>query len=84
MPVWWKWYYWASPVSWTLYGLFGSQFGDRKDEMESGERVEDFLRRYFGYKHEFLPFVAVAVIGFALFFAFLFAFAIKMFNFQRR
>ncbi|KAH7657265.1 Monosaccharide-transporting ATPase protein [Dioscorea alata] len=84
LPAWWKWYYWASPVSWTLYGLFGSQFGDRKDEMESGERVEDFLRRYFGYKHEFLPFVAVAVIGFALFFAFLFAFAIKMFNFQRR
>uniref|UniRef100_A0A804MZ33 ABC transporter domain-containing protein n=1 Tax=Zea mays TaxID=4577 RepID=A0A804MZ33_MAIZE len=27
IPVWWRWYYWANPVSWTLYGLLTSQFG---------------------------------------------------------
>ncbi|KAJ0959893.1 hypothetical protein J5N97_000327 [Dioscorea zingiberensis] len=84
LPVWWKWYFWASPVSWTLYGLFASQFGDKKDLMDTGETVEEFLRRYLGYKHEFLPVVAAAVVGFAFFFAFIFAFAIKVLNFQRR
>ncbi|KAJ0959678.1 hypothetical protein J5N97_000670 [Dioscorea zingiberensis] len=72
LPVWWKWYFWASPVSWTLYGLFASQFGDKKDLMDTGETVEEFLRRYLGYKHEFLPVVAAAVVGFAFFFAFIF------------
>ncbi|KAF3673549.1 Pleiotropic drug resistance protein 3 [Capsicum annuum] len=28
MPIWWRWYYWACPVAWTLYGLVASQFGD--------------------------------------------------------
>ena len=21
IPIWWRWYYWGSPVYWTLYGL---------------------------------------------------------------
>ncbi|KAI4365646.1 hypothetical protein MLD38_021612 [Melastoma candidum] len=25
IPIWWRWYYWASPVAWTLYGLVTSQ-----------------------------------------------------------
>ncbi|GAU13808.1 hypothetical protein TSUD_261350 [Trifolium subterraneum] len=28
MPVWWRWFYWANPVAWSLYGLFASQFGN--------------------------------------------------------
>ena len=82
--MWWRWYAWASPISWTLYGLVASQFGDIQDEMESGEKVADFVRRYFGFRHDFLGVVAAGVIGFAVLFAVVFALSIKILNFQRR
>ncbi|GMH11879.1 hypothetical protein Nepgr_013720 [Nepenthes gracilis] len=84
MPIWWRWYYWADPVSWSVYGLLTSQFGDITKKMVSGETVEDFLRTYFGYKHDFLGVVAGVIIGLALMFALIFAYSIKNFNFQRR
>ncbi|KAK1259793.1 putative pleiotropic drug resistance protein 7 [Acorus gramineus] len=85
IPIWWRWYVWACPVSWTLYGLVSSQFGDLTHEMEdTGERVDVFIRRFFGFKHDFLGVVGLAVVGFAVLFAFVFAFAIKVLNFQRR
>lgn len=82
--MWWRWYAWACPVAYTLYGLVSSQFGDIKHTLESGETVEDFLRSYFGFKHELLGAVAAAVFGFATLFAFIFAISIKFFNYQRR
>ncbi|KAH0449837.1 hypothetical protein IEQ34_020529 [Dendrobium chrysotoxum] len=84
MPVWWRWYSWACPVAWTLYGLVVSQFGDVKDKHVAGEPVADFIRHYFGFKHEFLRVVAVVVVGFAILFAFLFGFSIKMLNYHKR
>ncbi|KAK9229255.1 hypothetical protein WN944_022214 [Citrus x changshan-huyou] len=60
IPVWWRWYYWANPIAWTLYGLIASQFGDVEDQMENGETVKHFLRDYFGFKHDFLGVVAGA------------------------
>lgn len=71
-------------MSWTLYGLVASQFGDIKDTLESGETVEEFVRNYFGYRQEFLGVVAVMHIGMSLLFGFIFAFSIKAFNFQKR
>ncbi|KAK8936592.1 Pleiotropic drug resistance protein 3 [Platanthera zijinensis] len=84
MPVWWRWNVWACPVAWTLYGLAASQFGDIEDKLETGEPVYQFLRTYYGFRHEFLGVVATVVVGFAVLFAFLFGFAIKVLNFQRR
>ncbi|XP_058203036.1 pleiotropic drug resistance protein 1-like [Rhododendron vialii] len=40
IPVWWRWYYYASPVSWSLYGLVASQFADIQDKIDTGETVE--------------------------------------------
>ncbi|KAJ4958314.1 hypothetical protein NE237_025425 [Protea cynaroides] len=84
IPVWWRWYYWVSPVSWTLYGLVASQFGDIKEKLDSGVTVEDFVRTYYGFRHEFLGVVAVVIVAFPILFAFMFAYSIKIFNFQRR
>ncbi|KAA8540447.1 hypothetical protein F0562_024634 [Nyssa sinensis] len=84
IPVWWRWHYWACPVAWTLYGLAASQFGDKKDALDINQTVEDFLSSYFGFKHDFIGVVAAAVVGFTVLFAFIFAFSIKAFNFQRR
>ncbi|KAL5701727.1 transcription factor [Ranunculus cassubicifolius] len=84
IPIWWRWYYWLSPVSWTLYGLVVSQYGDVNDRFESGEEVKDFVREYFGYRHSFLPIVGVVIVAFSVLFAFVFAFSIRTFNFQKR
>ncbi|CAI9094454.1 OLC1v1030198C1 [Oldenlandia corymbosa var. corymbosa] len=84
IPIWWRWYYYICPVSWTLYGLLTSQFGDIQEELESNETVEQFLRSYFGYRREFLGYVALIITGFAVLFAFIFAFSIRQFNYQKR
>ncbi|OMO80597.1 ABC-2 type transporter [Corchorus olitorius] len=84
IPVWWRWFYWICPVSWTLYGLAASQFGDVKDAFESGETVEHFVRSYFGFRSDFLGVVAIVIVGIPVLFAFIFAFSIKTFNFQKR
>ncbi|KAB5564919.1 hypothetical protein DKX38_004973 [Salix brachista] len=84
IPVWWRWYAWICPVSWTLYGLVSSQFGDIKENLDTGETVEDFVRNYFGFKHELLGVAAAAVVGFATLFGLTFIMSIKFFNFQRR
>ncbi|KAG5533077.1 hypothetical protein RHGRI_027343 [Rhododendron griersonianum] len=88
IPIWWRWYYWASPMSWTIYGLVTSQVGDKMDLVEiPGEGaipVKAFLEQFLGYKYDFLGAVAVAHVGWVLLFFFFFAYGIKFLNFQRR
>ncbi|XP_004486707.1 pleiotropic drug resistance protein 1-like [Cicer arietinum] len=85
IPIWWRWYYWACPVAWTIYGLVASQFGDLTTVMTSEDKdVKTFLDDFFGIKHDFIGECAVVVGGIAVSFAFIFAVAIKAFNFQKR
>ncbi|TKY64525.1 ABC transporter G family member 40 [Spatholobus suberectus] len=85
IPVWWRWYYWACPVAWTIYGLVASQFGDITNVMKSENKsVQEFIRSYFGIKHDFIGVCAIMVSGFAVLFVLIFAVSIKAFNFQRR
>lgn len=84
--MWWRWYYWACPVAWTLYGLVASQFGDIQKTFTSdpGQTVEQFVREYFGFRHDFLGVIAGGTVGWTVLFAFTFAVSIKAFNFERR
>ncbi|KAI3875054.1 hypothetical protein MKW98_019627, partial [Papaver atlanticum] len=85
IPIWWRWYYWACPVAWTLYGLAVSQFGDIQTSMvDTGVTVEFFMKDYFGFDRDFQPVVAVVIVGITVIFAFIFAAAIKTLNFQSR
>ncbi|GLJ26511.1 hypothetical protein SUGI_0512680 [Cryptomeria japonica] len=88
IPVWWRWYYWGDPVSWTLYGLVASQFGDLENIITktdgTTEILKDFLKNYFGFRHSFLGATAGIAAGWSVLFAFIFAFAIKYLNFQNR
>ncbi|ESW33241.1 hypothetical protein PHAVU_001G054400 [Phaseolus vulgaris] len=84
IPIWWKWYYWICPVAWTLNGLVASQYGDDKHKLENGQTIEEFVKSYFGFEHDFLGVVAIVVAGFSVLFALIFAFGIKVFNFQKR
>ncbi|GAV68078.1 ABC_tran domain-containing protein/ABC2_membrane domain-containing protein/PDR_assoc domain-containing protein [Cephalotus follicularis] len=83
-PMWWRWYFWANPMYWSLYGLFISQFGDIKDKLDTGETVEDFVRDYFGYRNDFVGIAAMMHIAFVLLVGFTFAYSIKAFNFQKK
>ncbi|KAL6998106.1 Pleiotropic drug resistance protein 2 [Sarracenia purpurea var. burkii] len=88
IPVWWRWYYWASPVAWTIYGLVTSQVGDKSTSLEiPGEGdvpLKQFLKAYMGFEYDFLPAVAVAHVFWVIGFFFVFAYGIKYLNFQRR
>lgn len=88
IPVWWRWYYWCSPVAWTIYGIFTSQVGDKKDliKLDVGDSpaIDVFLKESLGFDYDFLVPVALAHIGWVLGFFFIFAYGIKFLNFQRR
>ncbi|GJN32502.1 hypothetical protein PR202_gb21016 [Eleusine coracana subsp. coracana] len=89
IPVWWRWFYWTDPVSWTIYGVIASQFGDlgRKVNVPgsaAGIVVKDFLKRSLGYKHDFLGYIVLAHFGYIILFLFLFAYGTKALNFQKR
>lgn len=88
IPIWWRWYYWGSPIAWTIYGLVTSQFGDLSSETDVPGVglmiVKDYLKRNMGYDHDFLPVVAVMHLVFVLLFALIFGFGIKCLNFQKR
>lgn len=84
MPVWMKWNYWTTPMAYGLYCFILTQYGDVQDRLDSGETVAEYVRHQFGFKHEKLGFVASMLFGFVLLFTFLFAFAIKTLNFQKR
>uniref|UniRef100_A0A7N0RH17 ABC transporter domain-containing protein n=1 Tax=Kalanchoe fedtschenkoi TaxID=63787 RepID=A0A7N0RH17_KALFE len=85
IPAWWTWYYWICPTAWTLYGMVGSQYGDITSLMtDNNQTVKEFVDSYFGFEHDFLGIVAVVIVAFTVLFAFIFAFSIKAFNFQKR
>ncbi|KAL8189296.1 hypothetical protein R6Q57_028862 [Mikania cordata] len=84
IPVWWRWYYWANPLAWTIYGMVVSQFGDYDDLLVNGETVKGYLDRYYGFKHDFLGAIAGVHIGLVIVFGFIFAYCIRAFNFQKR
>ncbi|KAF8676069.1 hypothetical protein HU200_047574 [Digitaria exilis] len=86
VPIWWRWYCWACPMAWTLYGLVASQFGDIMTPMDDipGMTVKGYIEDRFDFKHSWLGGVAAAVVGFTVLFAGLFGFAIMKLNFQKR
>uniref|UniRef100_A0A2N9FK97 ABC transporter domain-containing protein n=1 Tax=Fagus sylvatica TaxID=28930 RepID=A0A2N9FK97_FAGSY len=88
IPIWWRWYYWGSPVAWTIYGIFTSQVGDMKKTIEiplsQPKAIDAFLKDYLGFEHDFLVPVVLAHVGWVLIFFFVFAYGIKYLNFQRR
>ena len=87
--MWWRWYYWASPIAWTIYGLLTSQLGDRPDHIVIPERinliqVKDYFKEFLGFDYDFLGAVAAAHVAWVLIFFFVFVYAIRVLNFQRR
>ncbi|KAA3479321.1 ABC transporter G family member 29-like isoform X1 [Gossypium australe] len=89
IPPWWIWYYWICPMAWTVYGLITSQYGDdertiKVPGMKLDPTIKWYLEHHFGFHHDFLWAVAVVLVVFPLFFAFMFGLCIKLLNFQVR
>ncbi|KAM3261195.1 hypothetical protein ACQJBY_052075 [Aegilops geniculata] len=88
LPIWWRWYYWANPVSWTIYGVIGSQFGDNTSPLSvpggSPTVVKQFLEDNLGIKHDFLGYVVLAHFAYVIGFFLVFGYSIKVLNFQKR
>ncbi|CAE5957541.1 unnamed protein product [Arabidopsis arenosa] len=89
IPKWWVWYYWICPVAWTIYGLITSQYGDVETPIAllggaPGLTVKQYIKDQYGFESDFMGPVAGVLVGFTVFFAFIFAFCIKTLNFQTR
>ncbi|CAL9107920.1 unnamed protein product [Musa textilis] len=88
IPVWWRWYHWGDPVSWTIYGIVASQLGTKDDLVAipgaGSLSVKQFLNDNLGFQHGFLGYVALAHLGFVLLFFLVFGYSIKYLNFQKR
>jgi hypothetical protein len=46
--------------------------------------IKTYIQEHFGYDPDFMGQVAAVLVGFTVFFAFLFAFCIRTLNFQTR
>ncbi|KAK6284470.1 hypothetical protein POUND7_003422 [Theobroma cacao] len=89
IPGWWVWYYWVCPMAWTIYGLITSQYGEDEHTIKVPGILPDptvkwYLKHHFAYHYDFMGAVAAVLVGFTVFFAFMFALSIKILNFQIR
>ncbi|KAJ9542752.1 hypothetical protein OSB04_029258 [Centaurea solstitialis] len=88
IPIWSRWCYWGSPVSWTMYGLLTSQVGQQNGAFVvagAGDiTVKGFIKEEFGFEYDFLPVVAAAHVGWILLYFVIFVCGIKYLNFQHR
>jgi hypothetical protein len=71
-PVWWKWMYWLDPLSYSIYGIIGSQFSNDQSPVNlpdgSTVTVSQFLATYLNFTSSFFPYCALIMIGFIVFF----------------
>ncbi|QCE08996.1 ATP-binding cassette [Vigna unguiculata] len=88
IPKWWVWYYWICPVAWTVYGLIVSQYRDVEITIfvpgQNNQTIKHYIEDHYGFKPNFMGPVAIVLVAFPVFFAFVFAFSIKTLNFQTR
>ncbi|GAB2234955.1 hypothetical protein Droror1_Dr00004228 [Drosera rotundifolia] len=87
IPGWWIWFYYISPVAWSLRGIFTSQLGDVETVITApgfSGPVNEYLRLQFGYEPGMLGVTVVVLIGFCVLFFGTFMASVTYLNFQRR
>ncbi|KAF3635179.1 hypothetical protein FXO38_24743 [Capsicum annuum] len=71
----------ASKFFWYLFIMYFTllyfTFYDVQTKLSDDETVEQLLRRFFGFKHEFLGVVAAVTVAYAVVFSFIFALGIE-------
>ncbi|KAG2673155.1 hypothetical protein I3760_13G076600 [Carya illinoinensis] len=87
IPGWWIWFYYICPVSWTLRGIISSQFGDVESKIVGDGfegSVKEYLEVSLGYGPGMIGVSVAVLVAFCLFFFSVFAFSVKVLNFQKR
>ncbi|XP_047319537.1 ABC transporter G family member 31 isoform X2 [Impatiens glandulifera] len=87
IPGWWIWFYYISPIQWTLRGIVTSQLWDVEtmiDEPLYKGTVQGFIRESFGYEDGDTGLSIAVLICFSVVFFSVFAASIKFINFQKR
>lgn len=87
LPVYWKWFYYANPLSYVFDGIIGSQLGDVNNErmlLEDGSTpiVSDFINSI-GIYHSFVGYDALILVGWILFFMLITFLGMKGYNLSR-
>lgn len=88
IPVWWRWFYWACPPAWTVYGIMFSQLGDNDHLIsvlgQPDQTVKQFLEGYLGLESHYFPLIVGLHFVIIILFGFIFGFSTKTLNFQKR
>ncbi|XP_077238697.1 pleiotropic drug resistance 3 isoform X4 [Tasmannia lanceolata] len=87
IPPWWIWFYYLSPIQWTLQGIITSQLGDIETPIVGPGfegSVKEYLEKYLGYGTGTTGLAAGVLVCFILLFFSVYALSIKVLNFQRR
>ncbi|KAK9131815.1 hypothetical protein Scep_011343 [Stephania cephalantha] len=87
IPGWWIWFYYISPVAWTLRGIITSQLGDLQDHIVGpgfDGTVKEYIEKNLGYGPGMIGVSAVVLVGFAVLFFTVYAVSIRVLNFQKR
>ncbi|KAJ7959803.1 Pleiotropic drug resistance ABC transporter [Quillaja saponaria] len=92
IPGWWIWFYYISPVAWTLRGIVTSQLGDVETKIVGpgfAGTVKEYLAVTLGYETHINGVSSVLIsvlvlIGFILLFFGSFALSVRVLNFQKR
>lgn len=87
IPGWWIWFYYICPVAWTLQGIISSQLGDVETKIVGPGfegTVKEYIEESLGYGPGMIGVSAVVAAAFSVFFFGIFAFSLKVLNFQNR
>lgn len=87
IPGWWLWFYYISPVAWTLRGIISSQLGDVEEVIRGPEfvgTVKEYLEVSLGFGPGWIGWSALILVGFCVLFFTVFAVSVKVLNFQKR
>ncbi|KAK9066226.1 hypothetical protein SSX86_013547 [Deinandra increscens subsp. villosa] len=89
IPKWWVWYYWISPLGWTVYGFMVSQYHDVETKirvlgMTNEMPMNSYIEHHYGFRPDYMGVVAAVLVGFCLLFASVYAISLRILNFQMR
>ncbi|PKA64631.1 Pleiotropic drug resistance protein 12 [Apostasia shenzhenica] len=88
LPAWWVWFYWVCPVSWTLYGLIVTQYGDMNDIIkvpgQEDQRIRDYVMNHYGFRNDYQGIMIAVLMSYAILFSFMYTYCIRYKNFQKR
>jgi hypothetical protein len=87
VPAGWKWASYASPTTWIIYGLAGTQLADSTVELEGvagAQEVGAFVQSFFDYDPGFVWWCMLIVACYCLAFRLIAVLMLRFVSYQKR